>query len=65
MRCDCDGIIEIVIAKYSQENLIKVAKEAKEEAKERKQTEERMEAKEGVMERKVKVKKINGASSKK
>ena len=58
-------IIEIVIAKYSQENVIKVAKEAKEEAKERKQTEERMEAKEGVMERKVKVKKINGASSKK
>ena len=33
MRCDCDGIIEIVIAKYLEANVIKVAKEAKKRGK--------------------------------
>ena len=59
LRRDCDEIIEIVIAKYLEANMIKVAKEAKEEAK------EIMEAKEGVMGRKIELKKINEATSKK
>ena len=66
IRCDCEGIIEIVFAKYLEAKEIKVAKEAEEEAKERKETKEKMEAKEGTMERKVEAtetKDINEATS--
>ena len=66
IRCDCEGIIEIVFARYLEEKEIKVAKEAKEEAKERKVTKEEIEAKEGTIERKLEatqIKEINEATS--